>query len=171
MTKPQAAEYASFFKRYIQLVPDGDYLQVLQQNTQTVRDFFLSIDKQKHNYRYEPGKWSVREMVLHISDTERVMSYRALTISRGDTEAQLPTMDEQVFAQHADVRDRSMEDLVDEFLTVRKASVYLFENMAEENSKFSGSVMGNIITPRALGYIIVGHTMHHMNVARERYLK
>src|ERR1700754_938688 len=80
MTKPPTSEYSSFFNRYIKLVPEGDYLQVLKQNTRDVQSFFLSIEKEKHDYRYAPGKWSIRDMVLHISDTERVMSYRALTI-------------------------------------------------------------------------------------------
>lgn len=170
MEKPQTSEYNSFFNGYIQLVPGGDYMQVLKDNELEIKAFFFSIKKDKHDFRYQPGKWSVRQILLHIIDTERVMSYRALTISRGDEGAVFPSMDENLFADHAVVGDRSIENLLAEFDAVRRASTFLFENMTDEQSLFTGTVMKRKTTARALGYIIVGHTMHHMNVIRERYL-
>ena len=170
MTKPKSSEYNLYFDRYIQLVPEGSFLQVLNDNLQQVNTFFSSIGKDKHDYRYKPGKWSIREILLHINDTERVMSYRALTISRGDMQAVFPSMDENLFAEHAVVGDRSVENLLEEFSAVRKASTFLFENMTEDQSLYTGTVMKEKTTARALGYIIVGHAMHHMNVVRERYL-
>lgn len=170
MTKPQPSEYNSFFNGYIQLVPQGDFMNVLSENSHAVQSFFSSIVKDKHDYRYEPGKWSIRQILLHIIDTERVMSYRALTVSRGDANAVFPSMDENLFADHAIVGDRSIENLLEEFSAVRTATVFLFENMTEQQSLFTGKVMGKVTTARALAYIIIGHTIHHMNVIRERYL-
>jgi len=171
MTKPQPSEYPTFFNGYIQLVPQGNYLQVLNENSLEIKTFFSSIKKDKHDYRYQPGKWTIRQILLHMTDTERVMSYRALTISRGDVGAVFPSMDENLFADHALVSDRTIQNLLEEFFTVRKASVFLFENMSEQQSLFTGKVMGEKISARALAYIIAGHTMHHMNVINDRYLR
>lgn len=171
MIKPQPSEYHSFYNKYVQLVPAGDYLQVLRENASVITSFFESIPEKKHGFRYAPGKWSIKEILLHMIDTERVMSYRALTVSRGDLKTDLPSFDENLFAQHASVEGRTIENLLQEFLTVREASIFLFENISEEQSEFQGSVLGNAITPRALGYIIVGHTLHHLKVMKERYLK
>ncbi|MBL7700321.1 MAG: DinB family protein [Chitinophagaceae bacterium] len=170
MTKPQPSEYNSYFDRYIQLVPEGNFIQQLNNNLQLVESFFSSVRKDKQDYRYEPGKWTIREILLHITDTERVMSYRALTISRGDTQVVFPSMDENLFAQNAIVGNRTIENLLEEFSAVRRASIFLFENMSDEQSLYTGTVMKEKTTARALGYIIVGHCLHHMNVVRERYL-
>lgn len=171
MTKPHLSEYPSFFDGYIQRVPKGNFLDVLNENTQEIKSFFSSIKKDKQDFRYQPGKWTVKQILLHMTDTERVMSYRALTVSRGDSEAVFPSMDENLFATNAIVGERTIKNLLDEFCTVRKATEFLFENMTDKQSKFSGKVMGQEITARALAFIIVGHTMHHLNVIKERYLK
>lgn len=170
MTKPQPSEYNSYFGRYIQLVPEGNFLQLLSDNLQLVKSFFSSIKKDKQDYRYQPDKWTIKQILLHIIDTERVMSYRALTISRGDAQVVFPSMDENLFAENAIVGNRSMENLLEEFSAVRRASNFLFENMSDEQSLYTGTVMKEKTTARALGYIIVGHAMHHIDVIKERYL-
>jgi hypothetical protein len=170
MERPQPSEFHSFYNGYIQLVPEGNYLQLLKENSLEVRSFFSSIKKEKHDYRYQPGKWTIRQIVLHLCDTERVMSYRALTVCRGDVNAELPGMDENIFAANANVTGRTMDDLLNEFLVIREATTLLFGYMNEEQSKLKGRVLGHAITPRALGYIIIGHIIHHMNIVRQRYL-
>lgn len=171
MTKPESSEYHSFYNNYVQLVPAGDFLEVLRENASIVTSFFEAIPGSKHDFSYAPGKWSVKQVLLHMIDTERVMSYRALTVSRGDVVTKLPSFDENLFAEHATASGRSIENLLQEFLTVRDSGIFLFENMTEEESVYKGYASGNIITPRALGYIIVGHALHHLNVMREKYLK
>src|SRR5438045_572141 len=114
MNKPRPAEYHPFFNGYIQNVPDGNFIHLLDENTKHVESLFRSIEKAKADYRYQPGKWTIRQMILHISDTERVMSYRALTIARGDIHAMFSSMDQDVFAAHADVGKRTIDDLLNE---------------------------------------------------------
>ena len=170
MTRPQPSEFHPFYTGYVQNVPEGDFLQVLQQNALDVKSFFTSIDKEKHDYRYEPGKWSIKQIVVHMSDTERVMSYRALTIARGDVNATLSQMDENLYTSHANMNGRTMDDLMHELMAVREATIMLYRYMTDGQSILAGNVLGHIITPRALGYIIVGHAMHHINVVSKKYL-
>ena len=170
MTRPLPSEFHPFYNGYIQNVPDGNFLQQLKENTLEVRSFFSSVKKEKQDYRYQPGKWTIKQIIMHMADTERVMSYRALTISRGDINATLPQMDENVFASHAKVAGRTIEDLVNELMVIREATTLLFGYMTDEQSMFKGNVLAHVITPRALGYIIVGHAIHHMNIIKQRYL-
>jgi hypothetical protein len=170
MEKPEPAEYPPFFKNYIDRVPEGNFLHLLKENTEQFISFLRTISSEKHDYSYKPGKWTLKQMILHIIDTERVMSYRALTVSRGDVDALLPGMDENIFAGNADAANRTMERLLHEFLVVREATTLLFQHMTKEQSMFTGNLYGQPVTPRALGSVIIGHIMHHMIVIRERYL-
>ena len=170
MNRPNTSEYHPFYSGYIQLVSEGNFLQLLKENTLQVRSFFNSIRSDKQDHKYQPGKWTIKQILMHMADTERVMSYRALTVSRGDTHANLPNMDENLFAVHANVSGRTIEDLLNEFLVIREATTLLFGYMNDSQSTFSGNVLGHTITPRALGYIIIGHAQHHMNIIKQRYL-
>ena len=170
MTRPTPSEFHPFYNGYIQNVPEGNFLQLLKENSLEVKSFFNSIKKEKQEYRYEPGKWSIRQIIMHLADTERVMSYRALTIARGDINATLSNMDENLYASHANVSGRTIEDLVTELMAIREATTMLFGYMTDGQSMLKGNVLGHVITPRALGYVIVGHAIHHMNVVRKKYL-
>ncbi len=170
MKRPQPSEYHPFYNGYIQLVPEGNFLQLLKANTLQVNSFFSGLRRDKHEHRYEPGKWSVKQILMHMIDTERVMSYRALTVARGDHKAQLPGMDENLFASNANATGRAIEDLLNEFMVVRDGTSLLFGYMTEAQTEFTGNVLSHTITPRALGYIIIGHAEHHMNIIRQRYL-
>lgn len=170
MKKPLPSEFHPFYNGYVQLVPEGNFLQVLKENTLQVTSFFNSIRKEKQDHKYQPGKWTVKQILMHMIDTERVMSYRALTVARGDTHAHLPNMDENLFAVHANVSGRMIDDLINEFKVIREGTSLLFCYMTDTQSSFSGNVLGHPITPRALGYIIIGHAEHHMNIIRQRYL-
>jgi hypothetical protein len=170
MNRPQPSEYHPFYNGYVQLVPEGNFLQLLKENTLQVRSFFNSIRTDKQEHRYQPGKWTVKQILMHMADTERVMSYRALTISRGDTQVNLPNMDENLFAVNANVTGRTIEDLLHEFNTVRESTTLLFGYMSDAQSAFTGNVLGHSISPRALGHVIIGHTIHHMNIIKQRYL-
>ena len=170
MNKPHSSEHKPYFDRYIQLVPDGHFMQVYRKNSLEVAAFFEGVASSMHNYRYAEGKWTVKDVLMHIIDTERVMSFRVLVAARGDNETPLKSVDEDLFARNVDVSNRSMSSLVDEFLLVRKSTEYLFENISEEQSKFLANGVDHPISARAIGYLLIGHTIHHLNVVKERYL-
>jgi len=170
MKPPLSSEYHPFYSGYIQLVHEGNFLQLLKENSLEVNAFFSSLRKEKHEFRYAPGKWTVKRILMHVIDTERVMSYRALTIARGDVHAQLPSMDENLFAANAAVTGRTIEDLLTEFGVVRESTSLLFGYMTDAQSGNVGQVLGHAVTPRALGYVIIGHAQHHINVVKQKYL-
>lgn len=169
MNKPQPSEHKPYFEKYIALVPDGNFMQVYRKNSLEVAAFFEGVEASKHNYRYADSKWTVKEVLMHIIDTERVMAFRVLVAARGDNETPLKSVDEDLYAKNVDVTNRSMSSLVDEFLVVRKSTEYLFENITEEQSKFLANGVDHPISARAIGYLLIGHTIHHVNVVKERY--
>lgn len=171
MQQPQPAEYRPFFQRYIDLVPQGDIIEILKQQAEEATRFFKSIPTGKHDYRYADGKWSIKQVIMHITDTERVMSYRALVAARGDTATVLYGMDENLYAETAPYTGRAVEDLLDEFNAVRAATIHLLANITDEQTmQAAHNTDGTSITPRALAYIIAGHLLHHIQVIKERYL-
>ena len=135
-----------------------------------VIEFFSGIPESKQTFRYAENKWTPKELLLHIADAERVFSFRALTLGRGDTTAVFPNMDENIFAENVDPSDRSMQDIVYEFEAVRMASIYLFNNLTPERLRTKGNLFGYPVTPYGFAYIIIGHTLHHMKIINERYL-
>ncbi len=170
MKRPSKGEYNPYFKAYIDLVPEGDFLDLLHQNTKAAVSFFEGIPADKHNYRYEPDKWNIKELLVHITDAERVFSYRALVAARGDKKTPLHPMDDHLYVQNAVVDGRIYDDLVAEFKAVRGATEKLFESLSEKQSAFKADGVSAPITARALGYIITGHMMHHMKVIKQWYL-
>ncbi len=170
MQRPQEGEYNPYFQRYIDLVADGDYLELLKQNTTKAINSFRNIAAEKHNYAYAEGKWTIKEMLMHIIDTERVMSYRALVAARGDSNSLLCSMDENAYALSANVTNRTMDDLLEEFNAVRTATEKLYQHLSEEQCKQRANIVNYPTSARALGYIIIGHVEHHINVLNERYL-
>jgi uncharacterized damage-inducible protein DinB len=170
MTRPTPNEHADFHTKYIALVPEGDYLSLLDENTTEIVRFFESIDLAKHDFRYAEGKWTVKDVLLHIVDTERGFSYRAIVCVRGDNQTLLAPMDEDLYAANANATRRSMTDLLDEFLAVRRSFRKIFETNSEETFTFLGNAAGYKISARALGYLGIGHALHHANIVRDRYL-
>src|ERR1043165_2280476 len=160
MQRPAQGEYNPFFERYINLVPAGDFQAVLARNTEDIVTVFENIPAEKHDYAYAEGKWSIKQVLLHMIDAERIMAYRSLVIVRGDTATRLDSFDENAYAEQADATDRALADLMEEFKAVRFSSVKLLVNISEHTSSKQGIVAGHVTTPRALGYVIVGHTIH-----------
>jgi hypothetical protein len=170
MQRPTVSEYVPAAKNYVALVPDGDFMPLLEENKSDVVEFFKSIPAGKEEYRYAEGKWTLKELLLHIVDAERVFSYRALTIARGDTNAVFPNMDEQLFAANVDPSGRALPDIIDEFSAVRDSSIFLFRHLSEKQLKTESKLFGYPVTPLGFGYIIIGHTLHHIKIIKERYL-
>ena len=170
MNRPEQEEYNPFFNKYIDLIEEAEFFELFKNTTESALQFFRSIPEEKLNFKYTPDKWTVKDILMHLIDTDRILSYRALVCSRGDDKSLLPRADENLFAANIDVKNRSVESLLDEFKCVRKSMEFLFENITEEKSKLLGNNGKFKISARALGYISIGHTKHHINVIKERYL-
>lgn len=158
----------AYFDRYITLVPNMALLQAME-----LYIHFSSLIPPEQlealaDLRYAPGKWTVKDILQHIIDTERIMSYRALRFARNDR-AELPGYDENLFAQHTTAKNRTVEDLLDELVSVRESSMWMFRHLTNEMLQRTGICNGNRISVLALGFVIVGHAIHHANIIRERY--
>jgi len=170
MKRPNQLEYNPVYQKYIDLVEEGSFEDLLHTNTNDTVDFFKSIDDSKHNFRYEKNKWTIKDVFMHIIDTERGFSYRAIVCIRLDNKTPLYGMDEDFYASNIDVTNRSMESLIEEFLAVRTSFGFIFKNAQSENLEFLGNGMGHKISARALGFIAIEHIKHHIHVIKERYL-
>lgn len=169
ITKPKTEDYPHFFATYIDKITDEDLLITLEQNRISFQKFISGLTEEKMNYRYAEGKWTIKEMVLHIVDTERIMCYRALRFARKDS-TNLSSFEENDFAANSFANNRSTASLLQEFDAVRNASLQLFKNLDESVLDFKGIANNKSISVRALGYTIAGHEMHHLGVLNQRYL-
>jgi hypothetical protein len=168
IARPAPSEHVAYYSKYINLVPDGDLLSLLDKQSRQTTKLLGGISPKKSQFRYAPDKWSIREVVGHISDTERVFAYRALTFARADA-TPLPSFDENAWARTSNAGDRSLGDLVKEFEAVRASTLALFRGFADEQFAKSGTANNNPITVRAIAYIVAGHERHHVNLLKERY--
>ncbi|TFG46827.1 MAG: DinB family protein [Gemmatimonadales bacterium] len=166
--RPAASEYYSFYQPYITAAPDGDLLTALRDQRDSTTAVLAGISDTQAGFRYAEGKWSIREVVGHVSDVERVFSCRALRIARGDT-IDLPGFDENVWVPMAGFEARSMADVATEFRAVREATLALFGSFSAEAWLRIGSASGHPASARALGWIVAGHELHHHRVLAERY--
>jgi len=170
MQRPQPGEYIPYYQKYIDLIPGGPFAERLKENTENTISFFRQIPPEKHNYRYGPDKWTIKDVLMHVIDTERGMSFRSLVAARGDSEMPLHIMQEDLYAKNVDLTHRSMDSIIEEFTAVRKATELLLTNIPEEQTTWTANIAGNKVTPRALAYMMLGHTQHHVNLIKERYL-
>lgn len=168
--RPAADEFAPFYAGYVNGVPDGDITEVLAQQGRELTALLGGLTDAEAEYRYAPDKWSVKEVVGHISDAERIFAYRALRISRGDA-TPLTGFDQDAYVARAQFGRRTLDALLAEFTAVRAATTALFRGMTAEESRHAGSANGVPVTARALAYIAAGHERHHARILRERYVK
>lgn len=171
MKRPETEEYNPYFNRYISLVPEGDFMHLLKRNSAEILNFFSDIPEDRHYYRYAEGKWSIKDILQHITDTERVMMYRALVAARGDIQTTLSNMDEDSYAENAVAGKRTLGDILSEFSSLRASTEIFFESLDEEASALRANTETYPITARAVGFILIGHPMHHIKVIKERYLQ
>ena len=163
-----ATDYAPAFAGYVSLVPEEDIVSVIEQQSSETQKLIASLDESRSMYRYAEGKWSVKEVIGHITDAERVFGYRALCISRGDKNS-LPGFDENEYMRNANFDDWRVGDLAESYALTRRANIVMFRNMREDVWDWRGIANNNEITVRALAYVIAGHERHHLRVLRERY--
>ncbi len=168
MKRPPAQEFAPPFAAYIDLVPDGDVITTLATQGLATRALLASCSEAQGEHRYAPGKWTVKRLLQHIVDGERMFCYRALCIARGET-VSLPGFDEDAYAQNDGSDERSLAAIVGEFASVRAATLTLFEGILPDAARRIGTANGKPASPRALAWIIAGHELHHLRVLRERY--
>lgn len=167
--RPAPDEYAPYYGRYIALIPDGPIVETLRSQIAETTAVLGALPEAKGEHRYEPGKWSVKEVLGHVIDGERVFSYRALRFARRD-ETPLPGFDENLYVPAAGFSRRTIRSLLDEFRAVREATVHLYQNLDDEALSRSGIASENRMSVRALAWTIAGHERHHLGVLRERYL-
>jgi hypothetical protein len=158
-----------FFNRYIDLVKSDDLIFSLKENLLSFTDLINGIPAEKLDYKYAEGKWSIKEVVGHIIDTERIFSYRSLRYARKDA-TPLPGFDENDFANNSNAGQRNIEDLMDEFIAVRHSTVLLFNSFDDDMLDFQGTGSNISLTARAIGFATLGHCIHHSNILLERYL-
>jgi hypothetical protein len=167
--RPQTDEHAPYYGKYIAQVPDGDLISMLREQIMETVGLLGGLPEGKANFAYAPGKWTIKEVIGHMIDVERVMAYRALRIARADT-TDLPGFDENAWVPVANFGARTIADLLEEFQVVRAATVHLAKHLDAEALARRGSANKNGISVRALLYIIAGHERHHLALFRERYL-
>jgi hypothetical protein len=169
IARPQSDEYVPYYGKYISLVPEGDLAETLRSRIGETLALLRTIPEARASHRYAPGKWSIKEVVGHLADVERVMTYRALRLARGDA-TPLPGFDENAYVPAANFEARSLASLAHELEEVRRATIAFFETLDPDAAARRGSVNNNEISARALAYIVAGHERHHVRILRERYL-
>lgn len=167
MNRPQASEYPAWAETYIKLV-DGDVINILEQQSRDFSDFIESLSPIA-DHAYAPGKWTVKELIGHIIDTERILVYRITSFARGEKQS-LPGFEEDEYVANAHFADRSLQSFAKEFEVLRKANLYLIHSLNEKDLDSSGTASGRQISVRAIVYVLAGHIMHHTAIIKERYL-
>ncbi|MDT7604336.1 MAG: hypothetical protein QOF61_2333 [Acidobacteriota bacterium] len=167
--RPETNEYAPYYEKYVSLVSAGDIVETLQRQAAETLALLRSVSEERAASRYEPGKWSVKEVVGHVIDSERIFSYRALRFARND-QTPLPGYEQDDYTRAANYGARTISDLADEFESVRNATLSLLRSLDGEAWLRRGKANDNEVSVRALAHIIAGHELHHVGILRERYL-
>lgn len=162
-------EYFHYFKRYIDLVDDLPLTDALENGRIKTNRFFENLPDGKHHFRYNEGKWTPKEILLHLIDTERVLSYRALYFARAE-DSSIEGFDENIFGKNCGANERSMDNLLQEYLNVRAATLSLFRSFTASVLRKKGKASGNLLSVGAIGFIICGHEKHHEKVIEKMYL-
>jgi len=162
-------EYSGDFGTYIKEAGDGILIEELEISLHAFIRFVQNIPMDKFDYRYAEGKWTIKDIIQHVIDTERIFAYRALRFSRND-KTPLPSFEESEYADNTDSNKRSIQDLLTEFSAVRHSTLLFYKSLSEEQLKRIGTASNNPISVRALGFVMIGHAKHHQKVFEERYL-
>ncbi|WP_044339316.1 DinB family protein [Rossellomorea aquimaris] len=169
LRKPGTEEYPAYYKDYINNVPDGDLLQILDVQLKETTSLLKDLSDEQARFRYAPEKWTIKEVLGHITDTERIMCYRLLSIARGEQEM-LPGYNDDEYVKRGRFNRFSLQELLHHQSLVRQNTILLLNSMDEEALLQRGKANGGEVTVRAIAYIIAGHEIHHRRLIRERYL-
>lgn len=169
MAKPLPGTYPEYFDRYISQVSEDDVLTVLQNQQVEINTFFDAIPPNKEMYAYAEGKWTIKEVLQHIIDAERIFNFRALCFARQEPQ-NIPGFDENNYALHSNANARDWKAMCEEMKAVRKTTIQLFESFTDTMLQYQGLANGKPTTALAMGFITAGHFIHHLNIIKERYL-
>jgi hypothetical protein len=169
MKRPEKTEYAEYFERYISLAAEPDIVSAMRSQIDEVNDLFSQITEEKGSYAYAKGKWTIKELLGHLIDGERIFAYRAFRFSRAD-QTPLPGFDQNPYIENANYNSIKLADLLDELILLRKANILLLNNLTDEMWSRTGTASDHEISVRALAFIMAGHIQHHIQILKEKYL-
>lgn len=169
MARPQTGDYATFYETYVSLVKSDDLLTEMQSSLKEIEQALGAVPEDRKDYAYAEGKWTIKELLQHMIDTERVFAYRATAFARGDKQS-LPGFDENAYAATADVSRRNFLEMRTELLNLRQSQYLMYKGLTPEALATAGEANKNRVTVNALGYIMIGHVRHHLRILADRYL-
>ncbi|HIG32805.1 MAG TPA: DinB family protein [Flavobacteriales bacterium] len=169
MSRPKANEYNSFFQGYITMVTGQSLEEIVNNHNQNILEYWDTIPNEKWSYSYAPNKWTVKQVLQHIIDTERILAYRALCIVRGEKQ-KLNEFDEKKYADSGDAIFRNINDLISEWKLLRESNNFMFKSFTENDLNKAGVVGSKNLSVKAIIYIVFGHVLHHMNIVNNKYL-
>ncbi len=167
--RPSKNDYAEYYHKYVEELEGDNILKILDKQLNKNLELFNSVSEEKANYHYSEGKWSIKELLGHMVDTERIFAYRALCIARGEKQ-HLPGMEQDDYVKEADFDKRQFTDMVKEYELVRKSNLQLFRSFSDKELSRRGVASNNEVTVLAIMFIIAGHELHHIKVLKEKYL-
>lgn len=168
--RPNLDEYNPSFSTYISLVPEEDIETILKEQIEETLQLLNGVSDEQAHFKYAPEKWSIKEVLGHLADAERIMAYRLLTIARGDS-VSLPGFEENEYVQNAHFNRQSIKDLLGNLHSVRQSTIHLLKSLEEETWLRKGDANHSVVSVRALAYIIAGHEIHHRQILKERYIE
>jgi hypothetical protein len=169
LRKPEKDEYPEYYSIYIDPMPEIDILDYYEKQTKTLLEFYQKLKEKELQYSYAEGKWSIKGILIHLLDSEIIMAYRALTYARGD-QTDLPLYDHDEYMENETLSKMNSKTLIDHYSSVRQANLFLFNSFSDSDWLKKGLTGGNIFTARTIPFILSGHTNHHFNVIKERYI-
>lgn len=167
--KPAASEYNEYYHKYVSLVEDADLLCAMEDQIRDTRELFAGFPEERGSHAYADGKWTIKEVISHLLDGERIFGYRLLRIARGD-ETPMEGFEQDGYIENSHANERGFNDLLCEFGELRAANMRLMHSLDESDWHRAGTASGSPVTARALAYIMAGHVRHHLNIIQERYL-
>lgn len=166
---PLPNEYNEFYRDYVESIEDEDVLVCLKKQLKSIPDLLWHVPSAQQTFSYAPGKWTLKQVLQHVNDVERVFTFRALNFARGNTQ-DMPGMDQDIYMQNIDANARDFGKMIDEFVSLRIATICLFEDLTQEQLTIFGTASGFPVSVRALAALTAGHAQHHTNIIKERYL-
>ncbi|HWN74196.1 MAG TPA: DinB family protein [Candidatus Udaeobacter sp.] len=167
--RPLPNDYAPYYGKYVMLVPDGNFLEILETQLQEMKQLLEPLTEQQADFRYAPGKWSIKETLGHVNDAERIFAVRILRIARGD-QTPLPGFEQDDYVKASNAASRKLSDLLEEFSAVRRATIALIRSLDDASWLRRGNASGKEVSVLAIAFIIAGHALHHRNIFQEKYL-
>ena len=167
--KPTVDEYNTYFAKYVDLEPEGDIFASLQQQNNETINLLKNLSETQGIYKYAPNKWSIKEVIGHLSDTERVLSFALLCIARGEAMS-LHIYDKDAYIKNADFNRESVKELLEDFAVVRQSTLQFIKTLTSEDLERKGTALGSEVTARALVFILAGHELHHFKILKEAYI-